>query len=115
MRDLEQRLTRSIDSRIAEAAPAQRASAGSASTQSAAPAGAWFVNVATYSQRATADAMVKRLQDSGHRAAIVPATIGGEPSFRVRVTHLSSRDAAQQAARELESQLGIRGLWVGEN
>lgn len=117
VRDSEQRLTRLIDTKVAaasSAAPAQASSAGSPS-QPAAAAGGWFVNVATYSQRGTADAMVKRLQEAGHSAAIAPATIGGEPSFRVRVTNLPSRDAAQSAARELESQLGIRGLWVGES
>lgn len=120
VRDLEQRLTSVIDTKVAAAS---RPTSGQASgttqaqsqPQSQASAGAWFVNVATYSQRATADAMVERLREGGRSAAIVPATIGGEPSYRVRVVDLPSRDAAQRAARELESQLGLRGLWVGEN
>lgn len=110
--DLEQRLTRSIDEKVAGADRSQPARAGAASAQAT---GGWFVNVATYSQRTTADAMAKRLQDSGYSAAIVPTTIASEPSFRVRVTNLPSREAAQRAARELESQLGVRGLWVGES
>lgn len=122
VRDLEQRLTRTIETKVAASRSAQpqiqtqtQPSAGGSQSAATAAGGGWFVNVATYSQRATADAMVKRLQDSGHSVAIVPATIGGEPSFRVRVTSLTSRDAAQKTARELESQLDVRGLWVGEN
>ncbi len=115
---LERRLVATIDEKVAAARPSAPAAAPTARSSSApAPAanGGWFVNVATYSQRATADAMVKRLQETGRTAVIVPATIGGESAYRVRVTNLSSRDAAQTAARQLESEFGLRGLWVGES
>lgn len=125
VRDLEQRLIQSIDTKVAAVSRPAATSTPSntsqtlpqtqASSGTQVSSGPWFVNVATYSQRATAETMVERLREGGRSAAIVPATIGDEPSYRVRVVDLPSRDAAQRAVRELESQLSLRGLWIGES
>lgn len=125
VRDLEQRLIQTIDTKVAAVSRPAATSTPSNTSQTQpqaqtssgtqASSGPWFVNVATYSQRATAETMVERLREGGRSAAIVPATIGGEPSYRVRVVDLPSRDAAQRAVRELESQLSLRGLWIGES
>jgi cell division septation protein DedD len=64
------------------------------------PGGKFTIQVAAYSSRELADALVKRLEAKGLDAR----TVGTKSPFRVRVGHYKTRAAATTAANKLKAQ-----------
>jgi len=64
------------------------------------PVGKFTIQVAAYSSRELADALVKRLEAKGLDAR----TVGTKSPFRVRVGHYKTRAAATAAAEKLKAQ-----------
>jgi cell division septation protein DedD len=64
------------------------------------PVGKFTIQVAAYSSRDLADALVKRLSAKGLEAR----TVGTKSPFRVRVGHYKTRAAATAAANKLKAQ-----------
>lgn len=73
----------------------------------AAPTGSWSVQVAAFSTRSQASALVERLRARGHQARVD----GTAAPFRVRVGAHATRAAATAALRELQAA-GMEGFVV---
>ena len=89
-------------------------SAGSQAAASAsAPAGPWFVNFGSYTQRQVADRWASRLTVGEGSVVVKTASTAGKTVYRVRVVDLATRDAAERVAIALERQHAVSPLWVG--
>ncbi len=74
----------------------------------------WFVNFGSYARLEIAQAWAKRLPTDLGRVIIANKTLNDRTLYRLRIVGLSSRDAAQKAAIQLERQFGLPKLWVGK-
>lgn len=92
------------------AAPA--AAAPSIPTASADRRGAWALNVASYADTASAEKQAEQLRVAGYSGAVQSATVNGKVWYRVQVIGYPSQQAARTAAQELQSKLGLKGIWV---
>ena len=90
-----------------ESAGAQAAASASA------PAGPWFVNFGSYTQRQVADRWASRLTVGEGSVVVKTASTAGKTVYRVRVVDLATRDAAERVAIALERQHAVSPLWVG--
>jgi cell division septation protein DedD len=90
------------DSATARADTTKRGGSQSDTAAKAAPkpVGKFTIQVAAYSTRELADALVKRLSAKGLEAR----TVGTKSPFRVRVGHYKTRAAATTAANKLKAQ-----------
>jgi cell division septation protein DedD len=77
------------------------------------PAGDWFVNFGSYTQRATADKWATKIQPASGRSVVTTGSRDGKTFYRVRVIDLADKAAAEGVARQLESEYGLSKLWVG--
>jgi cell division septation protein DedD len=94
--------------------PEQRTAAPPASSAPAA-SGDWFVNFGSYGQEDIARQWADRLQPASGRVIVTTGEKDGRTFYRVRVVGLSSRDAANATARDLERKYGLDRLWVGKS
>jgi cell division septation protein DedD len=78
-----------------------------------APAGDWFVNFSSYSQRTVAESWAKKLKPSAGKAVVAASTRDGKTFYRVRIIGLTDRAAAQKVAGQLASAYKLPPLWVG--
>lgn len=95
-------------------AAAPRAATAPAPVASAPPpatGGAYAVQVAAAQSPADAEALVTKLAETGHRAYVLPVTVGAVEHFRVRVGPFDSQPAADERARSL-ARNGFPGAWV---
>jgi cell division septation protein DedD len=92
--------------------PAPRAPASSAGVK--ADTGTWFVNFGSYSQRATAQSWVNRLQPGSGDVVVSTGEKDGRTFYRVRVINLASKEVADSTARKLEQDFELSRLWVGQ-
>ncbi|NND65975.1 MAG: hypothetical protein HKN19_00180 [Halioglobus sp.] len=83
-------------------------------TATAAPTGNWFVNFGSYGQEPIAREWAGKLNPGSGESVLVTAEVNGRTIYRVRVVGLSSRDAAERVARQLESTYKLPKLWVGK-
>jgi cell division septation protein DedD len=79
----------------------------------AAPAGDWFVNFSSYSQRTAAESWAKKLKPSAGKTIVAASTRDGKTLYRVRIIGLADRAAAQKVAGQLASDYKLPPLWVG--
>ena len=77
----------------------------------AAPAGAFMVQVAAYSDRARADALVGRLRQKGYAAQIATVPSNGQTLYKVRVGGFADRSAADAAKVRLANEEKLQA-WV---
>jgi cell division septation protein DedD len=77
--------------------------------------GPWFVNFGSYAGRTMAETWASRLKPAAGNVIISPNNIDGKTLFRVRVIGLPDRAAAQQVARQLETDQRVSALWVGKD
>jgi cell division septation protein DedD len=86
-------------------------------TQPAPPAspGNWFVNFGSYSSRDMANIWAAKIQPAAGKVIVVPGTKDGKTYFRVRVVDLTGKNAANEVARKLETELQVSRLWVGQD
>jgi cell division septation protein DedD len=99
------------------ATPSVAPSAGNtkaAPESAASPPGRWFVNFGSYTSRALAESWATRLHPAGGEVIVAPGSKDGRTYYRVRVVGLSDKKAADLVARQLESQLQVSRLWVGQ-
>lgn len=76
------------------------------------PAPEWSLNIASYADAASAEQQVQRLRDAGYPVVVQPATVNGKSWWRVQVPGYASQQDAKAAANEIQSKLGVRGIWV---
>ena len=100
--DTTRRVAANADSATPRADTTKRATSKRDTAAKAAPkpVGKFTIQVAAYSSRELADALVKRLEAKGLEARIV----GTKSPFRVRVGHYKTRAAATTAANKLKAQ-----------
>jgi cell division septation protein DedD len=79
-----------------------------------APTGPWFVNFSSYSSRATAQSWAAKLSPVQGEVVVVPGTKDNRTYYRVRVVGLSDKRVAEVVARQLEAELNVSRLWVGQ-
>jgi cell division protein FtsN len=77
--------------------------------------GQWFVNVASYSSRATAESRASGLRPIAGKVVVVPGTKDNKTYYRVRVVGLTGKGSANEVARKLEAELRVFRLWVGQD
>lgn len=75
--------------------------------------GPWFVNISSYSNREFARDWQQRVATVTRHVKLSQADVNGATMLRLRVNGFDSRDAAIDAARQLEASLGLGPLWVG--
>lgn len=92
----------------APAAPKKPAAAASA------PTGSWFVNFGSYSSRETAQSWASKLKPVQGEVVVVSTAKDNQTYFRVRVVGMNSKKAADLVARQLEAELQVSRLWVGQ-
>lgn len=63
----------------------------------------WIIQVASFNQRSSAVALVKRLSKLGYHAYIKPNRVRGQKFFQVRVGPISERTRLQSAESRLET------------
>ena len=74
----------------------------------------WAVQIAAFSARDNADALVKRLQAAGHKAYVLESREAGGTLFRVRAGPLPERSAALALRDRLAANPEFRGSLVRE-
>jgi cell division septation protein DedD len=84
------------------------------SSKAAASDGSWFVNFSSYSQRETAERWLTQLKPSSGKVIIAQAQGNKGVIYRLRVVGLTSKNNAQEVARQLEQTHGVEELWVGQ-
>ena len=72
----------------------------------------WALNVASYADAASAERQAAQLRGAGYPVSVQPATVNGRNWYRVQVPGYASQQAAKAAAQELQSKLGLKGVWV---
>jgi cell division septation protein DedD len=82
-----------------------------AATTARAPVGAFMVQVAAYSDRARAEALVGRLRQKGYAALIATVPANGQTLYKVRVGGFSDRPAADAAKVRLANEEKLQA-WV---
>ncbi|HEU0196338.1 MAG TPA: SPOR domain-containing protein [Nevskiaceae bacterium] len=93
--------------------PAHAVPTADRSGPASAMAGGWAINVASYANRADAEAQRKQLSAAGHAATVVRADVNGQTWYRVQIIGFSSRDEAHAQVASLEStNVAGRGLWI---
>lgn len=75
-------------------------------------AGKYLVQVASFSSRAGAESLVRRLQDKHYQASIVTSTVQGKEYFRVRVGGYESYDAASRVVANLKGSGDGSGSYI---
>ena len=91
-------------------------------TRVAAPAGltppetvgvtAWVVQLGSFSNTENAEALNKKLRQTGYAAFVEPLQQGGAKVFRVRVGPELRRTSAQSVRDRLQTNLGLNGIVV---
>ena len=76
--------------------------------------GAWFINFASYKNKATADSWASRLSVDAGRVAVVPGEVKGTLYYRVRVLDLPNKEIAGKIALQLEQTHHLSPRWVGK-
>jgi cell division septation protein DedD len=74
----------------------------------------WFVNFASYRNKATADNWASRLSVEAGRVTVVSGEKKGTLFYRVRVLDLPSKEIAEKIARQLEQTHHLSPRWVGK-
>ncbi|MCP8687039.1 SPOR domain-containing protein [Marinobacterium sedimentorum] len=89
------------------------------SKQIAAPAQAvqdkWLINIASFSQQKSAQQMQSKLVSLGQIATTEPVNLKGKKIYRVRITGLPDRKAAESEALRLQKVLQLSGFWVAKD
>ena len=74
-------------------------------------AGQAVIQVHAGTDRAQAEALVRRLNNAGYKSFLSPAEIDGQQRYRVRVGPFADRDQARRRATELERELKL-DTWI---
>jgi len=77
------------------------------------PAGALAVQVGAFAESASAEALARRLEESGYDAYVTPGPGPGAGRWRVRVGPLTGREAADRTAERLRSREDLP-TWILE-
>jgi cell division septation protein DedD len=74
----------------------------------------WFVNFGSYSSRTMAKSWAAKIQPAAGKVIVAPGTKDGKTYYRVRVVELTGKGSADKVARQLEKELQVSRLWVGQ-
>jgi cell division protein FtsN len=74
----------------------------------------WFVNFGSYSSRAMAQSWSSKIQPVAGKVIVAQARKDGKTYYRVRVVELTGKGSADRVARQLEKELQVSRLWVGQ-
>lgn len=109
---------------VAVAAPVEKAPEEAPAAPAAPPAepapaatgepGNWFVNFGSYTSPDTAQGWAAKLRPVQGEVVVVPGTKDDRTYYRVRVIGLSGKSAAELVARQLEAEMQVSRLWVGQ-
>jgi DedD protein len=86
-------------------APKQNAPAAVASRTTVPTSSGWAVQLGSFSNRATADRLVKDFAGSGYTAFVMPVQSGGNTLYRVRVGPYAERAAANDALAAIKKRV----------
>ena len=78
-----------------------------------APAGSWFVNIQTFSNRSDATQLADTLSGSSESMTVQAVMINGKTLYRVRAAGYASKEEATAAGNALVSEFGISKPWIG--
>ena len=65
--------------------------------------GGWAVQLGSFSSRATADGLEKKMQAQGYEAFVMPVKSGGATLYRVRVGPMKDRESASKALARIKA------------
>ncbi len=91
---------------VPKAPPAPTAKPKIASSQ-----GNWVINVASFTEKAPANALKKKLTKGGHFAYNTEFMKDGTQWYRVRIGFYNSKEVAQKAANQIKSNYSHTG-WI---
>lgn len=98
-----------------QAAPAAAAAPPSEpAPATAGQAGNWFVNFGSYTSPETAQGWAAKLRPVQGEVVVVPGAKDDQTYYRVRVIGLNGKNAAELVARQLEAEMQVSRLWVGQ-
>ena len=72
----------------------------------------WKVNIYSPTDQREAQAVLKRLQDAGYAADVLPVVVKGRQHYRVRITGMQSKEQAIALAAKLPGKFGPGKPWV---
>nr|WP_158651792.1 SPOR domain-containing protein [Marinobacterium profundum] len=75
----------------------------------------WLINIASFSQQKSAQQMQSKLVALGQSATTESVNLKGKILYRVRITGLPDRKAAEAQAQRLQKELQLSGLWVAKD
>jgi len=99
----------------AAAVPASPDTRPKPSKPAAAPAatnGEWALNVASYSELSAAEQEASRLRGAGYQASSQSAVVNGRNWYRVQVRGFADQASARATAVKLETELGLKSIWL---
>jgi len=77
--------------------------------------GTWFVNIASYSRRDTAEDWANKVRKDGNSVSLQEVVIKDRTLYRVRAEGFNSKSEAQEAAGQFQTAYKTGPLWVGMN
>lgn len=87
----------------AETPPARAAATTPAPQPAVAASAGWAVQLGSFSNRATADGMVRKLLADGHEAFVMPVKSGGATLYRVRIGPMKDRESAAKVLSRVKA------------
>ncbi|WP_157890319.1 SPOR domain-containing protein [Marinobacterium aestuarii] len=75
----------------------------------------WLINIASFSQQTSAQQMQSKLVALGQSATTESVNLKGKTLYRVRITGLPDRKAAEEEALRLQKELQLSGFWVAKD
>jgi len=75
----------------------------------------WFINIASFSDAKTANSAFEKAHKIEAKTSIQPITVNGKTLYRIRADGFTSREKAEQQAQDLQTQLGLTGLWISRD
>ncbi|PCJ35215.1 MAG: hypothetical protein COA75_11330 [Cellvibrionales bacterium] len=75
----------------------------------------WFINIASFSDAKTANSIFEKAHKIEAKTSIQPITVNGKTLYRIRADGFTSREKAEQQAQDLQTQLGLTGLWISRD
>lgn len=67
------------------------------------PGGGWAVQLGSFSSRATADGLEKKMRAQGYEAFVMPVKSGGATLYRVRIGPMKDRESASKALARIKT------------
>ena len=93
-----------------EKAAAPKPSTAPAAAEAKPPSSGWVVQVGTFSNKANATRLEKKLRAEGHPVLKETVKVGGTSAVRLRVGPYADRGAALKARERVNKDVGVKGV-----